>query len=61
MFLRDALVINAEQALAQQFITEIADEVTGRAASRKSLRPTPNCRPGLAHAQLEGDAADQHR
>ena len=28
VFLRDALVINAEQALAQQFLTEIADEVT---------------------------------
>lgn len=28
VFLRDALVINAEQALTQQFITEIADPVT---------------------------------
>ena len=60
VFLRDALVINAEQALAQQFITEIADEVTWSrrideiAATNAKLPPPKAC-------ATEGDAADQHR
>ena len=60
VFLRDALVINAEQALAQQFITEIADEVTW---SRRidEIAATNAKLPPKAYAQLEGDAADQHR
>lgn len=52
VFLRDALVINAEQALQQQFITEIADPVTWPrrvaeiAASNGKL-------PAKAYAQLK--------
>ena len=52
VFLRDALVINAEQALAQQFITEIADEVTW---SRRieEIAATNAKLPPKAYAQLK--------
>ena len=52
VFLRDALVINAEQALAHQFITEIADEVTW---SRRidEIAATNAKLPAKAYAQLK--------
>ena len=52
VFLRDALVINAELALAQQFITEIADPVTW---SRRveEIAATNTKLPAKAYAQLK--------
>lgn len=52
VFLRDALVINAEQALEQQFITEIADTATWQ--RRVGEIASTNARlPAKAYAQLK--------
>jgi len=52
VFLRDALVINAEQALEQQFITEIADAATWQ--RRVTEIAATNARlPAKAYAQLK--------
>lgn len=52
VFLRDALVINAEQALEQQFITEIADTATWQ--RRVGEIAATNARlPAKAYAQLK--------
>ena len=52
VFLRDALVINTERALAQQFVTEIADPVTW---SRRvdEISATNAKLPAKAYAQLK--------
>lgn len=53
VFLRDALVINTELALAQQFITEIADPVTWSRRVQE-IAATNAKLPAKAYAQLKG-------